>query len=251
MRELIGLLPNEDIIYFGDTGRVPYGTKSPETVQKYTAEIIRFLKSHNVKYIIAACGTVSATAADVLKTADLPFTTVLAPAVKAALSVTKNNHVGVIGTRATINSKSYSAQFKVIAPEIKVAEIACPLFVPLVEEDFTSPTDLIVTETIARYLNPLKNSEVDTLILGCTHYPLLQDAIQNYLGSDVTLINAGSEAAKSTAEFVKSENLQNSNENIAKHAFYLTDEPIKFNEIAQKYLKNLTKIQAKRVTLDE
>ena len=250
MRELITRLPNEDIIYFGDTGRVPYGTKSPETVQKYTGEILRFLKSHNVKYIIAACGTVSATSADILKAATVPFTTVLTPAVKKALQITNSRHIGIIGTRATINSKSYYAEFTNLANDIKVVEIACPLFVPLVEEDFTAPDDIIVTEIIKRYLAPLKNSNVDTLILGCTHYPLLKSAIKNYLGKDVALVNAGSEAAKSAAEFIKSNNMQNLSENAGNHKFYLSDEPDKFNEVAQKYLKYGTKVNAIKVEID-
>lgn len=251
MRELIGLLPNEDIIYFGDTGRVPYGSKSAETVRRYTGEIVRFLKSHNVKYIIAACGTVSATSSDILKAANLPFTTVLSPAVKAALSAAKSNHLAVIGTRATINSHSYSAKFKRFAPNSKITEIACPLFVPLVEENFTSPKDLIVTEVIKHYLSPLKNSDIDTLILGCTHYPLLEKAIQSYLGGKVTLINAGSEAAKSAAYYIKKHNLQNSSENKANYKFFLTDEPTTFNEIAKKYLGFTDEIDAQRVAIGE
>lgn len=197
VKELNRLLPNENIIYLGDTARVPYGVRSREIIHKYAQQDIAFLEQHSVKMIIVACGTVSAImSSNPLAFGEKPFTGVILPAVQAACTSTRNGRIGVIGTPATIKSGSYGKSIRAITPDISVIGKACPLFVPLVENGYTDrnciPTKLIAEE----YLEVMKKEKVDTLILGCTHYPLLKDIIADIMGEDVILISAGEEAAK-------------------------------------------------------
>lgn len=199
VKKVMELLPGEDIIYFGDTGRVPYGTRSAETVIKYVRQNIRFLKTFDIKYIIIACGTASSAALPLIQEEwDVPIAGVLEPTCNAAAHATKNGRIGVLGTQGTIRSGKYEETIKKINPKLQVLNQACPMFVPLVENGYL---DSEATELIGKeYLLPLKEAGVDTLVLGCTHYPLLAPVISRIMGENVTLINAGAE----TAVFAKS-----------------------------------------------
>lgn len=194
VKKVMEIMPNEDIIYFGDTGRVPYGTKSPETIVKYVKQNINFLESFNIKFIIIACGTASSAALpmirDEIKTGIIG---VLEPTCEAAVKATKNGRIGVIGTQGTINSGKYEQTIKGIDGGIEVISRACPMFVPLVENGYSE--GVIPQMIIEEYLTPIKESGADTLILGCTHYPLLRKEIAKFMGDKVTLIDSGAEAA--------------------------------------------------------
>lgn len=197
MRELIRTLPNENILYFGDTGRVPYGSRGREIIRKYAKQDMNFLIRHDVKAVLAACGTVSSVARDIGDALPVPYFDVLRPTARAAVEQTKNGKIGIIGTAATIASGSYRKEIERLAPKTEVFEQACPLFVPLVENAFVSPDDPIPRLTAERYLTPIREAGVDTLILGCTHYPIISETIRRVMGENVTLISSGREAAKS------------------------------------------------------
>ena len=199
LKELEKTLPNESFVYFGDTGRVPYGSRSNETIISYARQDENFLLSKGVKYIVAACGTVSAVAADTAKELPVPFMGVVENSVKAAVAVTKNNKIGVIGTSATINNGAHKRQILELLPNAQVVTVDCPLFVPLVEEGFLAD-DIVVEEVTRRYLGPMVDAGVDTLILGCTHYPILFGAIKKIMGDNVTLINMGNSTALAVKE---------------------------------------------------
>ena len=200
VKELVKVLPNENIVYFGDTARVPYGNRSKKTIIKYAEQDASFLLSKGVKMIIAACGTVSSVATGLRDTLPVPFTGVVDPTADAAVRATRNGKIGVIGTSATVNSQSYKKAILSKNESIKVYQQDCPLFVSLVENGFISEEDQIVQLVVERYLEKLKNQNIDTLILGCTHFPIISRAIQNYLGSSVTLIDSGKETALYAAE---------------------------------------------------
>lgn len=202
VKHLERLVPGQDIVYFGDTGRVPYGSRSPETIEKYARQDIKFLLSQNASCIIAACGTVSSVAPDVGKGLKIPYIEVVTPAAKAAMGATSNGKIGVIGTSATVVSKAYTKTLLSQSPELEVFEISCPLLVPIVEEGWISPDDEITSGVVRRYLQPFLSFGIDTLILGCTHYPLLKDTISKVVGKNITLIDTGYEAAKAAAELV-------------------------------------------------
>ena len=184
VRELNKLLPNENIIYLGDTARIPYGTRSKETIFKYAKQDFAFLEQHDVKMIIVACGTVSAIMmSNPQISSEKPFTGVLLPAVQAACGATRNNCVGVIGTPATVKSGAYGKAIRAIKPDIHIIGKACPLFVPLVENGYTDKDNKITRLVAEEYLSVMKKEKVDTLILGCTHYPLLEDIIADIMGA--------------------------------------------------------------------
>lgn len=196
LRELRRLLPGEDFIYFGDTGRVPYGGKGREIIQHYARQDVAFLRTFDPKAIVIACGTVSANALDILTPEnDLPIFGVVGPAAQAAAAATRNGRVGVIATAASIRSGAYERQIAALAPQIKVSPQACPLFVPLVENGRFRPGDKVVELVAEEYLSPLRQAEVDTLVLGCTHYPLLRDVVAQVMGDGVTLIDTGAACA--------------------------------------------------------
>lgn len=199
LKELEKVLPNESFIYFGDTGRVPYGSRSDETIIKYARQDENFLLSKGVKYIVAACGTVSSVAAHTATDLPIPFMGVVENSVKAAVSATKNHKIGVIGTSATINNGAHKKQILNLLPGAEVVTADCPLFVPLVEEGLVAD-DVVVLEIARRYLEPIIKAGVDTLILGCTHYPILADAINKVMGKEVTLINMGNSTALAVKE---------------------------------------------------
>ena len=193
-REIMRNLPSEKIVYFGDTARVPYGSKSKETIIRYSRQIIRFLQQQQVKAIVVACNTASAFALDAVRDEfDIPIIGVIEPGAKVAAAQTRNKRVGIIGTVGTVGSGIHAEYLKHLDPEITVFGKACPLFVPLVEEGWLH--DPVTDEVAARYLKELQDQEIDTLILGCTHYPLLRSTIRKIMGEDVRLVNPAYETA--------------------------------------------------------
>ena len=237
VKEFLHVLPNEKIIYFGDTGRVPYGTRSRDTIKKYAFQDTNFLLKHNVKMVVAACGTVSSVAGSALEESlAIPYSGVVNPTAFTAVRKTKNNKIGVIGTAATVNSHSYRLRLKKLNPNVEVFEQACPLFVPLVENGVIHRDDQITRLVVRRYLAELKENEVDTLILGCTHFPLLKDAISDFMGSDVTLIDSGYETAVYAAKVLAEQNLLNSDQTPKKPEFYVSDTPDGFESVAGLFL---------------
>lgn len=237
VRELRRQLPGEDIIYFGDTGRVPYGPRGRETIIQYTEQDIRFLLSQKVKYLMAACGTVSSTfPADKVAALPVPYTGVVGPAARAAAKATRNGRVGVIGTAATIRSGSLETLLHSIDPRIKTYAKACPLFVPLVENgyiDYGNPVTLLV---IKDYLTELRDAGIDTLILGCTHFPLLKRMIGKFVGDDVILIDPGKITAGLTGAALADRGLRNPrNEGGVTH-YFVSDTPDSFAEMEHIFL---------------
>ena len=239
VKALNELLPNENIIYLGDTARIPYGTRSRETIAKYATQDINFLEQHKVKMIIAACGTVSAIMMSNPKvTSELPFTGVLLPAVQAACGATRSGKVGVIGTPATIKSGGYGKAIRAIKPDIHVIGKACPMFVPLVENGYTNKDNKVTRIIAEEYLEVMKKEKIDTLILGCTHYPLLKDTISDIMGEGVTLISPGEEAAKYASAVLYEKEILNNSENIGSNEFFVTDSVDLFTKNCVAFLGN-------------
>lgn len=228
VKELFKVLPNENIIYFGDTGRVPYGTRSVETIKKYAMQDERFLINQDVKLIIAACGTVSSVASDTANELPVTFFEVVSHAAKAAVKTTKNGKIAVIGTNATVKSRQHEKIITSLMPTAQVLNQSCTLFVPLVEEGWYSSDDVVVMETVSRYLKPVFEFGADTLILGCTHYPILSDAIQKILGDGVTLINAGTAVAEAVKDYLSENQIENDGQLDSYHSFYVSDKPDSF-----------------------
>lgn len=241
LKELIKTLPDEDIIYLGDTARLPYGTKSEETVIKYSVENTRFLLKYNIKLLVVACNTASAASLSVLrKEFHLPMTGVIEAGARAAARATNNGRIGVIGTETTIRSSAYTKAIKSVNPAITVIGQPCPLFVPLVEEGwFNGDITISVAE---RYLTSLRNEGVDTLVLGCTHYPLLKVAIQKVMGDSVKLIDSAEETAAEVREALTALGLINSSgdTSVARLApvrrYFVTDVPVRFEEQGSRFL---------------
>ena len=250
VKELTKNLPGEDIIYLGDTGRVPYGSRSEETIIKYAKQDAAFLAKFDIKAMIIACNTVCSTAYAELKNMyEFPVFEVVSAPVKAAASNTKNNKIGVIGTSATIRSGVYGKALKKASPNLSVWSVACPLFVPLVEYDRTDEND-IATLTIAKdYLSELNKADIDTLIMGCTHYPLLRDVIGVVMGEKVTLIDSGVQTAKYVAEVLKDNNLLSNNKN-GLIKYYITDSISDFSERASRFLNSPVEGLVEQVALD-
>lgn len=235
VREMISQLPNESIIYFGDTARVPYGPKSPDTVLRYSREITSYLRGEGIKALVIACNTATAHALPALREEfDLPIVGVIEPGARAAVSATKSRHVGVIGTAGTIKSRAYEKEIIKLLPDAQITAQACALFVPLVEEGWV---DTEPTRAIARnYLAPLVTAEVDTLVLGCTHYPLMKTVIGNVVGRDVRLIDSAYETAREAGEVLRANGLENSTPNQARYRFIASDAPDTFLGLAQRFL---------------
>lgn len=227
-REVISRLPQEDIVYFGDTGRVPYGTRSRNAIKKYAAEDEHFLLKHNVKLIIAACGTVSSVAAEEGKSLPVPFFEMITHAAGAAVEATKNKKIGVIGTPATVKSESHKREILKRMPDAQVTAASCSLFVPLVEAGWYDAEDIVVRETVRRYLEPIIAAQCDTLILGCTHYPVLETVIQQTMGDSVTLINPGIAVAAAVADYLTENGAASDKTESADHKFYVSDKPETF-----------------------
>jgi glutamate racemase len=228
-------LPHESVTYFGDTARVPYGPKSPDTVRRYSREIASFLVEQGVKTLVVACNTATAHALPALRESlMIPVLGVIDPGARAALRATRNGHVGVIGTAGTIKSGAYERALRALEPSLRVTVRACPLFVPLVEEGWI---DHEATRLVAReYLAPILREHVDTLVLGCTHYPLLKHVIADVLGEDVTLIDSAEETARETASVLNEECLTATVDATASHRFIASDDPLMFLQLGQRFL---------------
>lgn len=250
VKELHRLLPNENIVYFGDTGRVPYGTRSKETIIKYAQQDISFLLSHNVKMIIAACGTVSSTLPAAISDAiGVPYLAVVLPAAQAACAMTQNERVGVIATTASIRSNAYGKAIRNIRPETHVFGNGCPLLVPLVEAGLIQKDNEITRLTVKMYLEPLMRENIDTLILGCTHYPLIYDIINEVLDYKVTLIDPGQQAARYTLSFL-TENGMLTEEETGHTSYFVTDQVSGFFETASIFLGEDVGTDVQQVEID-
>lgn len=248
-REIMELLPKEDVIYFGDTARVPYGNKSKDTIVRFSKQIVRFLQTKEVKGIVVACNTASALALPTLeKEFSIPIIGVIEAGAKAAASASVTGKIGVIGTEATIQSKTYEREIRRHLPLAEVMGIPCPLFVPLVEEGLQDHR--ITEEVIAYYLAPLKESQIDTLILGCTHYPMLEAAICKYFEGKIQIVNPAYETAKQLKETLREQGLENTEDEEAGYEFYVSDAAQKFTRLAESIL-NREQIQTKEIQIEE
>ena len=246
LKELQKILPNESFIYFGDTAHIPYGNKSQKSIQKYSKKIVQFLNSQKVKLIVVACNSASSVAIDIIKDcAKSPLIDVISPAVKKACETTKNNQIGIIGTDATISSGAYQNNIFKFNKKIKILTQSCPLLVPIIEEGLYKHE--IGLQAINLYLNSLKQSEIDTLILGCTHYPIMAKSIQNYLAPKISgllnykentihIINSSAETATTVQEFLKNNKMENLNHNKKEDEYYVSDKTIRFHTIANIFL---------------
>jgi len=243
------LLPDESIYYIGDTARVPYGGKSPTTVQRYSLEIASLLLREDAKTIVVACNTASSVALEALQ-AQLPISVsgVIAPGAEAAIAVTRNGHIGVIGTRATIKSGSYERALRALTPDVRVSATACPLLVPLIEEGWLASD--ITDEVLLHYLRPMVDAGIDTLVLGCTHYPLLRPAIGRLLGESVKLVDAAENCAASVRVLLGRENIEAPRDHVGALQVALTDPPDNFLRVARKALQlEIGEVQLRSVTL--
>lgn len=234
--EVERVLPKEEIVYLGDTARVPYGAKSKKTVTRFSVENVEFLMKHNVKLIIVACNTASSLSLDFLKRCfRVPIIGVIEPGAKNAVNSTRNNRIGVLGTNATIASGAYEKAVKKISRRMTIYSQSCPLFVPLVEEGWTG--EKVTLEVASVYLKGLKGTGVDTLILGCTHYPLLKNVIKKVMGSKVLLVDSGGEVAKEARSILDAGGLLNADPGKKKHKFFVSDEPSPFIRLSRSFLK--------------
>ena len=242
-REIMRHLPSENIVYFGDTARVPYGSKSKDNIIRYSRQIIHFLQTKGVKAIVIACNTASALALDVVsKECDIPIIGVVVPGARAALAATQTKKIGVIGTEGTIRSAMYEKIIQEMDPEATVIGKACPLFVPLVEEGFAKHH--VTEEIIDYYLASFMDSDIDSLILGCTHYPLLRSRIREYFGDKINLVNPAYETAMDLKNLLKKYDLENKdilsaeeeNKGHPTYSFYVSDAADKFKQFANSIL---------------
>ena len=250
VKELIAALPGENIIYFGDTDRVPYGTKSKETIIKFARQDETFLLSKDVKLIVAACGTVSSVASCTAKELPVPFIEVVSHACKAAVKATKNGKIGVIGTNATIGSGEHRRQITELLPTASVTCESCTLFVPMVESGWIDENDIVVYEMVKKYLTPMIDAGVDTLILGCTHYPILAPVIKKVMGDNVTLINAGTFTALAVKETLEKNGLL-SNKDKGEQTYFVSDITPSFSKIASILLGDTTnEIKVEKVDIN-
>ena len=252
VREIMRQIPNEKIIYFGDTARVPYGSKSKETITRFSRQIVHFLQTHDVKTIVVACNTASAYALEELeKESNIPIIGVVKPGARVASEVTRNGKIGVIATPATISSHIYNQYIEEINPQVTIYEKACPLFVPLVEEGLW--IDPVTDEIARRYLTELIDLDIDTLILGCTHYPLIRSTLGRIMGEKVTLVNPAYETAIQLKALLQEKELLN--ENMPKlgenqYQFYVSDMAEKFQVFANSIIKYGI-LSAKKVDIDK
>lgn len=240
-REVMRQLPRETIYYVGDTKRCPYGPRTKEEVQKFTMEIVRFLMNHPIKAILIACNTATAAALDLLREqVDIPVLGVIDPGARAAIKATKNQTIGVIGTQGTIQSGAYEQALRKIHPDLTIHSLACPAFVPLVESGYrhTSLADDIVADT----LSPLKQTSMDTLILGCTHYPLLADSIKKAVSESVSIISSAEETAVELSTILQHQQLL-SHQHSPEHRFFTTGSTESFSSIAEDWFGFPVKVE--------
>ena len=251
VRVLRRILPEEDLVYFGDTARVPYGGRSRETLLKYSRQDLRFLRSRDLKAVLIACGTVSTTSLETLQAEnDLPIVGVVEPTCRRAVSVSRSRRIGMIATLASVRSGAYEAVLRRLDPSVEVLCRPCPLFVPLVENGRFRKGDVVI-ETVAReYLAPLLEWGADTLILGCTHYPLLEEMIADDCGPGVTLVSAGEESAYELKRLLKAQGLRNDRERQGETEFYVSDRAEDFEQIASVFLQENLRHTARRVDIE-
>ncbi len=253
VKRLASTLPRENIVYFGDTARVPYGSKSNATVIEYAIQDAKFLMNKNVKAIVVACNTVSSVALNELsKNFNVPIIGMIEPGAGFAVKHTKNGKIGVIGTRATVNNKAYSREIKKHNSEVEVFEKACPLFVPLAEEGWIKKK---ATYEIAEdYLRELRELGIDTLVLGCTHYPILADVIQEVIGVDVTLVDSGIASAEVVRNELNRVGFETNSNVPGHHDFFVSDIPVTFKEVAELFLgmpvNNIHKVEIEHIAVD-
>jgi glutamate racemase len=235
LKELVAALPRENTIYLGDTARVPYGIRSPETVTRYSFENTRFLLSQEIKMLVVACNTASAISLEAVKKEfPLPVIGVLEPGARAAVRTTRRRKIGIIGTEATVGSSAYEKTIRTLGSDIEVYAQACPLFVPLVEEGWIEND---VAELVARrYLAPFKDTGIDVLVLGCTHYPLLKKVIAGIMGDGITLIDSATETAREVADVLAKLNWFRPDQEDAVRRYFVTDSPARFERIGQLFL---------------
>ena len=251
VRELRRLLPNENIVYFGDTGRVPYGSRGKEVIARYAHQDIRFLQSHNVKMIVCACGTVSSVLGGELdEKSELPSTGVLLPAARAACAASVGGRIGIIGTAATIRSGALEQAIRSIRPDAHIVGNACPLLVPIAEAGLAHPESVIAREAVAMYLAPLKAEGIDTLVLGCTHFPLFSQLISEYFDHKVTLIDSGQEVARFVQGFMAGHGMLCDPAQQGSCAFYVSDDVEGFIPTAELFLGDSIAQQVSRVSVD-
>lgn len=230
-REIMRQLPHENIVYFGDTARVPYGSKSRDNIIRFSRQIIRFLRTKDVKAIVIACNTASALALETVQSeTDIPVIGVIVPGARAAVQATENGIIGVAGTEATIRSETYTKVIRQMNPDAVVIGKPCPLFVPLVEEGFAKHR--ITEEVIDIYLSDMRRTDIDTMILGCTHYPLLRSRIRAYFGENVHIVNPAYETAMDLKKILADNGTENLSEGPASYEFYVSDAAEKFTHFA-------------------
>lgn len=251
VRELRRLLPHEDIVYFGDTGRVPYGTRGVNTIIQYAKQDIAFLLSRNVKYVMAACGTVSSTLpAQFTSALPVPYTGVVQSAAEAAVKATRTGRIGVIGTPATVKSESYNRAIAALLPDAAITATGCPLFVPLVENGYFG-ADNTVTKLVAQdYLRDVKAAGVDTLIMGCTHYPLIAPVLQRIMGEDVALIDPGRETAKAAKSALGAAHLLRDDTHIGTAQYFVSDSTESFAQLSQWFLGEYAGGEVAQISVD-
>ena len=244
VRRLHALMPQENIIYFGDTGRVPYGTRGRDIITKYARQDVAFLRQFDLKSIIIACNTVSAIALDLLSEEnDIPIIGTVEPACRRDMTLSLTGRVGVICTAATIRSGAYEKYLHKKDGTLDLFTQACPLFVPLVENGRVHRGDVVIETIVKEYLTPLKDAGVDTLILGCTHYPLLEEVIGDFMGPDVTLIDSGAEAANlASTQF-------DPNEGTGTTQYFVSDDPQGFDQLAELFLQEKVDVGAELVDI--
>ena len=244
VRRLHALMPQENIIYFGDTGRVPYGTKGRDIVTRYARQDVAFLRQFDLKAIVIACNTVSSVALDLLAAEnDIPIIGTVEPACRRAMTMTQTGRVGVIATAATVRSGAYEKYLHKKDGTLDLFTQACPLFVPLVENGRIHRGDIVIETVVKEYLTPLKEANVDTLILGCTHYPLLEEVIGDFMGPDVTLIDSGAEAANLASTQFEPNDGQGTTQ------YFVSDDPQSFDQLAELFLQEQTVVNAELVDI--
>lgn len=249
VKEIMSCLPRENIVYFGDTARIPYGTRSSETVIKYSIQCIRFLISQGIKMVVIACNTASSTSLEVVqKMFDIPIIGVIEPGAQGVVKATKNGRVGVIGTEGTIRSGAYVRAIHSKNPDIKIYSTACTLFVPLAEEGWGDTE--IAFLTAQKYLCSMNKENIDTMVLGCTHYPLLINAIRKAVGDNVKLVNPAEETAREVKRVLEQNDMLNQQQREAEYSFFVSDFGQKFKEIGSRFLgKNIE--LAKKVDIEK
>ena len=237
LREIRKKLPAEDVIYLGDTARVPYGTRSEQTIIKYSRTNTDFLVRQQIKLLVIACNTASAVATEILRTSyAMPVIDVVGPGARGAIAATRSGRVGIIGTQGTINSRAYERAIQALEPAIETCSCSCPLFVPLAEEGWCDPDDPIVTAVAERYLAPLGHQGIDTLVLGGTHYPLLKQAIGRVMGPEIRLIDSAEETACEVSRQLRQRSLAGPATTAGRCTFYLTDMPRRFIDTGRRFL---------------